>query len=245
MSKPDTLSHWADHGSRSGDNENMILLTPDCFAIHALQGLEVIGEEQDILKDIWKGVWNGKKEEALAKAVKELQKTSAWSIRLAKWALTDGILYFQGKIYVPDASNLWCRFIALCHDSKVTRHSGRWKTLELVSWNYWWPQMSRYIGKYVSTCDMCLQTKASRQPPSGKLHPLPIPDAPWDTISVDFIVELPELAGHNSIMVMVDSITKCAHFIDTVTTLSTARTAQLYLQHVWKHHGLPWKVVSD
>ena len=85
-------------------------------------------------------------------------------IRSAKWALTDGILYFQGKIYVPDASKLCHCIIALCHDFKVARHSGRWKTLELVSQNYWWPQMSRYIDKYVSTCDMCLWTKASCQP---------------------------------------------------------------------------------
>ena len=90
--------------------------------------------------------------------------------------------------------------------------------------------MSRYIHKYVSTCDMCLQTKASCQPPSSKLHLLLIPDAPWDTISIDFIVKLPKLASHDSIMVMVDSITKHAHFINTVTTLSAARTAQLYLQ---------------
>ena len=127
----------------------------------ALQGLEVIGEEWDILKDIWKGVWNAEKEEAVAKAVKELQKTSTWSIRSAECVLTDGILYSQGKIYIPDTSELWCHTIALCHNSKVARHSGRWKTLELVSQNYWWPQMSRYIGKYVSTCDMHLWTKAS------------------------------------------------------------------------------------
>ena len=165
MGKPDTLSCQADHDSGSSDNENMILLTPDRVAICALQGLEVIREEQDILKDIQKGAWNAKKEEAVAKAVKELQKTSMQSIRLAKWAMTDGILYFQGKIYIPDASDLWCSIIILCHNSKAARHSGRWKTLELVSWNYWWPQMSRYISKYVSTCDMCLWTKASRQPP--------------------------------------------------------------------------------
>lgn len=79
---------------------------------------------------------------------------------------------------------------------------------------------------------MCLQTKASCQPLFGELHPLPIPDAPWDTISIDFIVELPKSAGHNSIMVVVDSVTKCAHFVDMVTALSTAGTAQLYLQHV-------------
>lgn len=68
--------------------------------------------------------------------------------------------------------------------------------------------MSRYIGKYIATCDMCMWTKAIHQPPTGELHLLPIPDAPWDTVSVDFIVELPESRGNNTIMVIVDSITK-------------------------------------
>ena len=108
-----------------------------------------------------------------------------------------------------------------------------------------WPQMSRYIGKYVSTCDMCLQTKFACQLPTGQLHPLPILDAPWDTISMDFIVELPESNKKDAIMVVVDSVTKWSHFVETVTTLLAAGTTQLYLQHIWKHHGLPKKVVSD
>ena len=90
-----------------------------------------------------------------------------------------------------------------------------------------------------------LRTKTIRQPPTGELHPLLIPNAPWDTISVDFITELPESNGKDAIMVVVDSITKWSHFISIVTTLTAARTAQLYLQHVWKHHGLPRRVVSD
>ena len=105
--------------------------------------------------------------------------------------------------------------------------------------------MSRYIGKYVSTCDMCLRTKSIRQHPSRELHPLPILDAPWDTASVDFIVELPESNGKDAIMVVVDSVTKWSHFVSTVTTPLAAGTAQLYLHHIWKHHGLPKKVVSD
>ena len=92
---------------------------------------------------------------------------------------------------------------------------------------------------------MCLCTKVSHQPTSGELNPLPIPDAPWDMISVDFIVELPESEGKDAIMVVVDWVTKCGHFVDMVTTLSAAGTANLYVQHIWKHHSLPGKAVSD
>ena len=88
----------------------------------------------------------------------------------------------------------------------------------------WWAK--------VSSDNMCLCTKSIRQPPSGELHSLLIPDAPWDTASVDFIVELPESNGKDAIMVVVDSVTKQSHFVSTVTTLSAARTAQLYLYHI-------------
>ena len=92
---------------------------------------------------------------------------------------------------------------------------------------------------------MYLCTKASHQPPIRELHLLPIPDAPWNTISVDFTAELLESKGKDAVMVVVDSVTKCGHFIDTVTMLSTAGTARPHVQHIWKHHSLPKKMVSD
>ena len=183
-------------------------------------------------------------EEIVVKAVKELKKSSAKTVKSSEWSMEKGLLHYRGKIYVP-RSELCHWILSLCHDLKLARHPGRWKTLELVSQNYWWPQMSRYIGKYISTCDMCLQTKSIRQPPSGQLHLLPILDAPWDTVSVNFIVELLESHRKDVIMVVVDSVTKRSHFISTVTTLLATGTAQLYLQHIWKHHGLPRKVVSE
>ena len=92
---------------------------------------------------------------------------------------------------------------------------------------------------------MCLHTKVSCQPPVGELNPLPVPDAPWDTISVNFIVELPESEGKDAIMVVVDLVIKHGHFVDMVTILSAAGTARLYVQHIWKCHGLPKKAVLD
>ena len=71
--------------------------------------------------------------------------------------------------------------------------------------------MSRYIGAYTSTCDMCLRTKPSHQAPIGELHPLPIPKERWSMVSVDFISELPDARGYNAIMVVVDSVGKRAY----------------------------------
>jgi hypothetical protein len=79
----------------------------------------------------------------------------------------------------------------------------------------------------------------------GELHPLETPEAPWDMISIDFIVELPESHGYNAIMCIIDSLTKRTHFIPTHTTINAEGTALLFHKEVWKHHGTPRKVVSD
>jgi len=135
--------------------------------------------------------------------------------------------------------------VSLCHDTKVSRHPGHWKTLELVSRDYWWPQMSRYIGQYVSTCDLCLRMKPIRQAPVDELHSLQIPDSRWDTLSMDFIVELPSFSGHNAVMTVVDSVSKQVHFILMHMTVTAEEAARLFLHQVWKLHGLPKYVILD
>ena len=117
MGKPDALSRRSDHRSGMDDNQNLALLTPNLFAIRALEGRQVVGEEKDILKEIRLGMESEDQEEVVIMAIKELKK------------------------YVPGAE-LHCWILTLCHDSKLAGHPGRWKTLELVSRNYWWPQMS-------------------------------------------------------------------------------------------------------
>jgi len=125
MGKTYALSHWSDHRTGSEDNDNMVLLTLSFFAVQALEGLEAAGEEWGILKDIRKGMWDGEKEEPVARVARELQGSSACSITSVEWSLSNGLLYFWGKIYVPDTSDLCRHIVALSHDSRLASHSRR------------------------------------------------------------------------------------------------------------------------
>jgi hypothetical protein len=246
MGKPDALSRRADHGDGSGDNKDITLLRLELFVIRALEGLTVEVEEWDILRDICRRNRTGAQEDTVAAVAQALKKSAAGkSLRSAKWQDSQDLLFFRDRIYVPKDADLRRRIVEQHHDSHIAGHAGQWKTLELVSRNYWWPQMSRYIGEYCKTCDLCLQTKAQKRLPMGELKPLPIPEGHWDVASVDFIVELPESQGHDAIMVVVDSVGKQGHFIETHTTVTALGAVQLYLQHVWKLHGLPRTMISD
>ena len=176
MGKLDALSRRADHGNRASNNENVVLLRLEFLAVHALEGMELTGIEQKILSNIRKGNQNGDQEKPIAKAAQELWHSANGTVYSSEWSNIDGLLRFQGKIYIPQSSDLHRQIIALYHDTHIAGHPRCWKTLELVSWNYWWPQMSRYIGQYISTCDLCLQTKPWRHSPIGKLQPLSVSD---------------------------------------------------------------------
>jgi hypothetical protein len=110
------------------------LLGPDLFRIHALSGLDIVGEECDILKSIWQSLCDDQQEEVVAKAAAELRKDCArGSVRSAEWSEVNNLLLFRGKIYVPKDRDLHRRIVEQHHDSQVAGHPGRWKMLELVS----------------------------------------------------------------------------------------------------------------
>jgi len=132
MGKPDALFHRSNHGTGADNNSNVVLLTPKLFVVHALEGLQFTGPEQDILRDIRQGT-KQPKEEPIARAAQELRKLSTRSLQSAEWSEHDGLLYYRGCIYVPDTSDLCRRIVSLCHDTKVAGHPGCFKTLELIS----------------------------------------------------------------------------------------------------------------
>jgi hypothetical protein len=221
MGKPDALSRWADHGSGQGDNNNLTLLALELFHIHMLAGVRLEGNKRNILQEVWHSLKDDIQEELVAKAARELRKDKGRGmVKSAEWSESDGLLVFCSKIYVPKDKDLRSCIIKQHQDMRITGHAGHFKTLKLVARNYWWPQMSHYISIYIKHCDLCNQTKVQRQRPIGELHPSETPEAPWDMISVDFIIKLPESHGYDAIMNVIDSVTKHVHFIPMHRTIN-------------------------
>ena len=164
---------------------------------------------------------------------------------LEHFTLRNNIVLYKDLIYVPDDDALKVRILRSCHDTPIAGHFGQAKTLELVSRNYYWPRIRQYVNEYIRSCDTCARNKVPRHKPYGPLQPLPIPPAPWSSVSMDFIVELPLSKGFDSILVCVDRLTKMAHFCPTTTHVSAEDTADLYLRYVFKNHGLPSDIVTD
>jgi Integrase zinc binding domain/Chromo (CHRromatin Organisation MOdifier) domain/Integrase core domain len=164
---------------------------------------------------------------------------------LRPFSMRDNLVLREGLVYIPENDNLKLQILQQYHDSPTAGHLGQAKTLELVSRDYYWSRMRQYINEYLLSCDICARNKTPRHKPHGTLHPLPIPPAAWSSVSMDFIVELPESNGFNAILVCVDRFTKMAHFCPTTTNVTSEDTAELYLRYVFKHHGLPSDIVSD
>jgi len=106
MGKPDALLQRPDHGKGASDNEDMVLLRPELIAVRALEGLHLEGLERDMLREIRQGNQRGEQEEPVAKAARELRQVSSKTVHSVEWSEEDGVLWFRGKIYVPQNSDL-------------------------------------------------------------------------------------------------------------------------------------------
>jgi hypothetical protein len=111
---------------------------------------------------------------------------------------------------------------------------------------YWWYVMKGDIVEYVALCDTCQRVKPEHQKPAGLLQPLKIPEWKWEEIRMDFLIGLPRTqVGYDSMWVIVDRLTKVAHFIPVKTTYSSVELAELYMSRIVCLHGVPKKIMSD
>ncbi|WVZ80628.1 hypothetical protein U9M48_028087 [Paspalum notatum var. saurae] len=157
-----------------------------------------------------------------------------------------GTVWYKNRICVPDVDSIKKLILSEAHDTAYSIHPGSTKMYHDLKERFWWYGMKRAVAEYVAVCDTCQRVKAEHQRPAGLLQPLKIPEWKWEEISMDFIVGLPRTQkGYNSIWVVVDRLTKVAHFIPVNTTYSGARLAELYISRIVCLHGVPKRIISD
>ena len=152
----------------------------------------------------------------------------------------------QDRICVPKEGDFRHIIMGEAHNSAYSIHPGATKMYIDLKQKYWWNGMKAYIAQFVAHCDTCQRIKAEHQKPAGLLQPLPIPVWKWDEIGMDFVVGLPKTRkGNNSIWVIVDRLTKVAHYLPVRTNYGGGKLAQLYVDNIVKLHGVPSRIVSD
>jgi len=202
----------------------------------------VEGPEVDLLEKIKK---TRSKDKDVVRVVEEMKKAGVRELRGDEWKLEEDLVLKEGKVYVPKDEELRAEVIWLHHDVLAAGHGGRWKMVELVTRNYWWPGVTRDVGKYVKGCDLCQRMKNRMEELTGKLKLSKVPKKPWSHLIVDFITKLPVVAGKDVVLVVCDRLSKMTHFVATIERMSAEGLARLFRDNIWKLHGLPESVVSD
>jgi len=158
----------------------------------------------------------------------------------------DGILRFRERVCVPNSRVLRKMLLDEGHKSRLSIHPGMTKMYKDLKASFWWTGMKTDVADYVASCLVCQKAKIEHQRPGGMLEPLDIPQWKWDSISMDFITHLPRsVRGHDSIWVIVDRLTKCAHFLPINQKMNMDRLADLYVREIVRLHGVLASIVSD
>ncbi|GJV26632.1 putative reverse transcriptase domain-containing protein [Tanacetum coccineum] len=160
--------------------------------------------------------------------------------------LRDFLLHRSSRSWLPLFGNLRDLIMHESYKSKYSIHLGSDKMYQNLKKLYWWPNMKAIIMEYVGKCLTCSRVKAECQKPSGLLVQPEIPIWKWERITMDFVTKLPKTSnGHDTIWVIVDRLTKSAHFIPTRETDSMETLTRLYIKEIVSRHGVPISIISD
>jgi len=205
------------------DNNNQTLIKEQWIC--SLTEVVIEGPEVDIVEKIKK---TRSKDEKVVRVVEEMKKAKVKVLQGDEWQIEGDLVLKEEKIYVPKDGELRVEIIQLHHDVPVAGHEGRWKTTELVTRNYWWPGVTRDIGRYVERCNICQRMKNRTEEVAGKLKLSEVLKKPWTYLMVDFITKLLLVAGKDAILVVCDRLSKITHFVATTKEMSAEELARLF-----------------
>jgi len=146
------------------DNNNQVVIKDNWIC--SLQEVVIEGLEIDIIEKIKKA---RSKDEEVVRIVEEMKKAEVKVIQGEEWKMEGELVLKEGKVYILKDEELRTEIIWLYHDVLIAEHGGKWKMVELVTRNYWWPGVTRKVGRYVEGCDLCQQMKNRTEEVVGKL----------------------------------------------------------------------------
>ncbi|XP_071928130.1 uncharacterized protein [Coffea arabica] len=183
-----------------------------------------------------------KSDPVIQKNLEKVQKGEILDFKLG----SEGVLRFRDRIVIPADEEIRKEILEESHRSKYTIHPGVTKMYHDVKSLYWWEGLKKDVAEYVQKCLTCQQVKAEHQKPSGLLQPLEIPEWKWEHITMDFVTGLPKSQkGFDAIWVIVDRLTKSAHFLPVSMSFSLEKLVKLYTEEILRLHGIPVSIVSD
>ncbi|KAL8091637.1 hypothetical protein AgCh_034046 [Apium graveolens] len=157
-----------------------------------------------------------------------------------------GIMRYASRIWIPNVQELKDELLHEGHNSRYSIHPGSTKMYRDHKEYYWWPNMKREVAEWVSKCLTCQRVKAEHQRPSGLLRPLEIPEWKWEHIAMDFVISLPRTkTNHDTIWVIIDRLTKSAHFLPINERYTVDKLVDIYLKEIVVRHSVPVAIVSD
>ena len=169
-----------------------------------------------------------------------------------RYSIKNGIIYCtnvlgDSVVAIPETLSKGRRVteIAIDQAHRIVGHKAARKTRDYVSRWFWWPTMAKDVEMFCKSCGTCQTTKTSTLKPRGLLHSLPIPEAPWQSIAMDFVGPFPECMGHDYLLVVICRLTSLVHLIPTNTSARATDIAWLFLRDIVRLHGLPETIVSD
>ncbi|KAK9676740.1 hypothetical protein RND81_11G097100 [Saponaria officinalis] len=192
----------------------------------------------DILEKVCKS-WE---DAEVAQLIAQLQ---SGTLQATKFNWENGKLTRKGRLVVGPDPELRKEILTFMHASSFGEHSGVHATYKRVTPLFYWKKMKKDIRNLVRNCHTCQKNKPLLRPPAGLLQPLPVPDAIWTDISLDFVEGLPKFQGKDTILVVVDRLSKYAHFLLLTHPFDATTVARLYFEQVFKLHGSPKTIVSD
>ena len=157
------------------------------------------------------------------------------------WVIhTNGSLRYRGRVVVPQSVDLREDILREFHCSRFAVHSGGTKMYHDLRRQYYWSEMKKHVGDFVRQCLTCQQIKAKHQRPTGLLQPLEVVEWKWEHITMDFVTYLPRTSrGHDAMWVIVDQLTKSAHFLAMRMTFTLEEFYRLYIWEIVQLHGVP------